>query len=251
MQWEHFLMAINLFDLAYNLSPKQYAEIILSSGDYFPGFYRFTMGTRKYEPGQLTVSGLIKYYFNQQTTNQYRSRTEWFQKSFERMNSLDGRLKSRSDYSIYELLNNKYKEWIETGSEYDIVVIETHNKKPFVINETYFFMGALIRFTEDNILLGYDDYRDEYIESIPLTFEESSEIINRIYKDNFSDLFLPSKLIGNIIFKDDVGTLNISDELLNHIFTVDPNSVVIASNRTKSKSLSMRWAKDICLTDYE
>jgi hypothetical protein len=244
-------MAINLFDLAYNLSPKKYAEIILSSGDYFPGFYRFTMGTRKYEPGQMTVSGLIKYYLNQQTTNQYRNRTEWFQKSIERMYSLDQRLKNRSDYSIYDLLNKKYKEWIETGEEYDIVLIETQNKKSLIADETYFFMGALIKFTEDSILLGYDNYRNEYVEKIPLDFKESFSIVNRIYGNNFSDLFLPSKLIGEITFQNEIGILNISDDLFNHILTVDSNSVVIASNRTKSKGLSMRWAKDICLTNYE
>jgi len=244
-------MAINLFDLAHNLSPKQYAEIILSSGDYFPGFYRFTMGTRTYEHDQMTVSGLIKYYLNQQTTNQYRNRGQWFQKSFERMNSLDERLKSRSDYSVYELLSKKYKDWIDCGDSYDVVVIETHNKKPFLMNETYFYMGALIRFTEENILLGYDDYRDESVETIPINFNESSEIIDRIYKENFSDLFLPAKIVGNINFVGEMGELKMSDSLFEHTLMVDSNSVVIASNRTKSSELSMRWAKDICLTEYE
>jgi hypothetical protein len=244
-------MAINLFDLAHNLSPKQYAEIILSSGDYFPGFYRFTMGTRTYEPGQMTVSGLVKYYLNQQTTDQCRNRDQWFQKSFERMNSLDERLKNRSDYSVYELLNEKYKDWIDCGDSYDVAVIETYNKKPFVLDETYFFMGALVKFTEENILLGYDDYRGESVEIIPVNFQESSEIINRIYKNNFSDLFLPAKIIGNIDFKDEQGELKLSEKLFEYLLMVDPNSFVIASNRTKSHKLSMRWAKDICLTEYE
>lgn len=252
MQWELCLMTINLFELAYNLSPEDYAKIILSSGDYFPGFYRFTMPTRRYEPGQMTVGGLIKLYFNQTTTGNLRSRKEWFSQALNRLASLDDRLRSRSDYAVYRLLDKEYKNWVSGAKEYDISVVETSNKKLFEKDQTYFFMGAMIRFTDNEILLGYDDFRNSSVEKIELDFDKSKKIINEIYPFNFPDLFLPSKVIGSINFdENDNGILDLTEEYLEYLLTIDTSSVVIASNRSKSQKLSMRWAKDIILTEYD
>lgn len=245
-------MAIDVFDLAYNLSPEDYAKIIISSGDYFPGFYRFTMPSRTYEPNQLTVGGLIKLYLNQITTGRRRSRTEWFRKAMERLAALDDRLKSRSDYAVYRLLDKQYKHWITEANEYDVAIIETSHKKLLEKDQTYFFMGAMVRFTDREILLGYDDFRDVAVERIPVVFEKAEQIVNEIYPSNFVDLFIPARQIGTITFdeKQD-GVLDVCESYLQYLFTVDANSAVIASNRTKSQKLSMRWAKDIILTEYD
>ncbi len=244
-------MAINLFDLAYNLSPEDYAKIILSSGDYFPGFYRFTTPSRTYEPGQMTVGGLIKLYLNQLSTGLLRSRDEWFKQAITRLNSLDTRLRSRSDYAVYDLLDKEYRNWVTAANEYDIALVEITNKKEFEKDQTYFFMGAMIRFTDTEILLGYDDFRNTAVERIEIDFQKAKQIVDKIYPSNFSDLFIPARLIGSIDFdENDDGFLDIRDTYLEYLFTVDPKSVVIASNRTKSQHLSMRWAKDIILTEF-
>ena len=252
MQWEHFRMAINLLDLAYNLSSEEYAKIILSSGDYFPGFYRFTMGTRTYEAGQMTVRGLIKCYLEFQVTGHTRHRDEWFETAIKRLNSLDTRLQSRSDYAVYDLLNARYRDWVENGMEYDIAVIEINNKKELTLDQTYFFMGSMIRFTNDSILLGYDDHRQTAIETININFEKSKQIVDAIYPTDFAQLFLPSRVVGNITFDNDgEGSLFMKDTNLEYLCACDSNSVIVASNRSASQNLSMRWAKDICLTEYE
>lgn len=237
-------MATNLIDLAYNLTPEQYIKIILSSGDYFPGFYRFTMGTRKIEFGQLTINGFIKSYFGQK-----RTRSDWMKFMSERLNHLDERLKGRSDYAVYELLDKKYKEWVNNSSEYDIVLVETKNKKQLEKDTTYFFMGALIRFTDDFVLLGYDDLRHSSAEIINVKYELVEEIINEMYPDNFSDLFLPAEIVGTLMFDGDVGELITNDIVVEKLLMVNEESVLFASNRNVSKKLSMRWAKDICLSD--
>lgn len=245
-------MALNLFDLVYKITPEEYLKIILSSGDYFPGFYRFTMGNRTYEYKQMTVKGLVKYYLDQLLNKKLRSRNDWFNKALEKLDNLDQRLRSRSDYAVYQLLDREYRNWISAGKEYDIAIIETQNKSSFNKDKTYFFMGAMIRFTDNEIFLGYDDYRNVAVEKISVDFDKAQSIINEIYPNNFTDLFIPATVIGSIIFdNDDDGILNIKEDHLNYLFTLDSSSVVIASNRSKSQKLSMRWAKDIILTEYD
>jgi hypothetical protein len=230
----------NLIDLAY-IDDLEYAKMILSSGDYFPGFYRFTMGTRKHDIGQMTISGLIKAYFNQPLT--YKDLMSY---PCKRLEELDDRLKGRSDLAVYELLDEKYKSWMLHANEYDLVLLEKHNLKDLEVDTTYFFMGALIRFTEDSILLGYDDYRKTTIETIDVPFTFVKDYISKIYS-NFSDLFIPAEVIGTIII-DDLVTIDID---VKKLLTTDNSNVVFGSNRDASKNLSMRWAKDICFSEIE
>jgi len=230
----------NLIDLAY-IDDLEYAKIILSSGDYFPGFYRFTMGTRKYDQGQMTISGLLKAYFNQPLTY-----GELMNYPCKRLEELDDRLKGRSDLAVYELLDEKYKSWMLHANEYDLVLLEKHNLKDLEVDTTYFFMGALIRFTKDSILLGYDDYRKTTIETINAPFTFVKDYVSKIYS-NFSDLFIPAEVIGTIII-DELVTIDID---IKKLLTTDNSNVVFGSNRDASKNLSMRWAKDICFSEIE
>lgn len=228
----------NLIDLAY-IDDLEYAKIILSSGDYFPGFYRFTMGTRKPDIGQMTVSGLLKAYFNQPLTY-----GELMNYPCKRLDELNDRLKDRSDLAVYELLNEKYRSWTLHANQYDLILLEKHNLKPLQIDTTYFFMGALIRFTQDSIFLGYDDYRKTTIETIDVPFDFVSEYVTSIY-DKFEDLFIPAEVIGSINI-DELVTIDLNVEKL---LLTDNNNVVFGSNRDAAKNLSMRWAKDICFSE--
>lgn len=243
-------MAINLIDLAHNLTPEEYAKIILSSGDYFPGFYRFTMGTRKYESGQINVKSFIKTYFDQEVNNKKYLKEEWFNFMIERLNNLDDRIKEHSDIFVYETLKSKYKEWVLCSNNYDICLIETNNKINLHKNKTYFFMGTLIRFSSDEILLGYNDFTNEFVEKIPLKYEIVENFLNKIYKSNFSDLFIPAKVIGSLIFSNNIGTLITNDDIINNLYSVDDRSAIIASNNDLTKNMSMRWAKDIILSNF-
>lgn len=228
----------NLIDLAY-INEFGYAKIILASGDYFPGFYRFTMGTRKPDIGQMTISGLLKAYFNQPLT--YGQLMNY---PCKRLDELNERLKDRSDLAVYELLNEKYRSWTLHADQYDVLLLEKNNLKPLQIDTTYFFMGALIRFTNDSILLGYDDYRKTSIETINVPFDFVNEYVTSIY-DKFEDLFIPAEVIGTITI-DELVTIDLNIEKL---LLTDNNNVVFGSNRGAAKELSMRWAKDICFSE--
>lgn len=246
-------MPLNLLHLAHNITDSEYAKMILSSGDFFPGFYRFTMGDRNQEDGQLTIKGLTSRYFEQISLNKTYSRNEWTAFTQRRLAAQDLRNEAHSDYAIFELLDQKYKEWMTAPSEYDIAVIDIDcGVNELALDQTYFFMGSLIRLTEDKLLVGYDYLRDKSIQEIPVDTNEILRYTKRIYGKNHKEFFLPADLIANLKFDDtDKGYITMSDESLSRAVISDSNNIVIASNRDVSKHIPIRWAKDILLTDIE
>jgi len=126
----------------------------------------------------------------------------------------------------------------------DLILLEKNILKDLQVDTTYFFMGALIHFTKDSILLGYDDYRKSTVETINVPFTFVKEYISSIY-ENFSDLFIPAEVIGTIMINELVSI----DLNLEKLLITDNSNIVFGSNRDVSKDLSMRWAKDICFSE--
>lgn len=240
-------MSIDLAYLATDVTDNEFAHIVLSSGDFFPGFYRFTLGDRNYERGQLSPKGLVSATLS----NIQYTRSQWMYITKQRLRSMDERSMERSDYAIHEMLHDKYVEWMVSAKQYDIALIEIDNGPSTIFPETtYFFMGALIRFTRDSFHIGYDMLRDKTTLTIPLQFTEAQEYVSELYQDRVCDLFLPADIVAALSFDDnDNGSLSATTETLNRLLMCDANSVVIASNRERSKHLPIRWAKDIILTE--
>ena len=138
-------MSLNLLHLAHNLTEEEYAKMVLSSGDYFPGFYRFTMGDRNHEDGQLTIKGLTSRYFEQISLDKTYSRSEWTAFTNKRLSAQDLRNEAHSDYAIFELLDEKYKEWMTAAVKYDIAVIDIDcGVDELKLNETYLGFTAIV-----------------------------------------------------------------------------------------------------------
>ena len=246
-------MSLNLLHLANQISEEEYAKTILSSGDYFPGFYRFTMGDRNFENGQLSINGLTSRYFEQISLDKKYSRKQWTAFTHNRLIPQDQRSKERTDFSVYELLEEKYKEWQLTPKEYDIAVIDIDlGADLLVVDQTYFFMGSLIRLTEGKLLIGYDCLRNTSVQEISVDTNEIIRYTKQIYKDNHKKFFLPADLVASLSFdNDDQGTIEMTDISLSRAVISDSNNIVIASNRDASKHIPIRWAKDILLSDIE
>ena len=246
-------MSLNLKYLATQITNEEYAKVVLSSGDYFPGFYRFTMGDRNHEDGQLTIKGLTSRYFEQISLDKTYSRSEWTEFTHKRLGAQDLRNEEHSDYAIYEILDEKYKEWMLTPNEYDIAVIDIDcGVNKLNIDQTYFFMGSLIRLTEGKLLIGYDDLRKTSVQEIPVDTDEIINYTIQIYGENHKEFFLPADVVASLKFdSNDQGHITMTDESLSRAVTSDSNNVVIASNRDVSKHIPIRWAKDILLTDIE
>jgi len=250
MLWEHYPMAIDLLYLANNITDQEFAKLVVSSGDYFPGFYRFTMGDRNHERKQLSLKGLLACYFDQEVNSKKYTREQWTTYTKERHQFLDARNSSRSDSSVYEMLDQGYLKWMTGAREYDIALIEIDSGvNRIALDETYFFMGSLIRFQKDSLSLGFDLLRNESVLTIDTDTSELIEYTERMYQSHLKDFFLPADCVASLEMVDDTGTLSMSDKTVARAMTSDSNTVVIASNRDVSKQVPIRWAKDIILTE--
>lgn len=232
---------MNLIEHAH-ISDEEFVKTILSSGDFFPGFYRFTMGDRNEEEGQLTIPGLVAAFFDQK-------KHDWTAFTNKRLECADTRNRERSDDAVYELIKEKYTDWMLNAGKYDVAVIEIDNGdnkiNPY---RTYFFMGSLIRFTETHLQVGYDALREKSLLSIPYDYSIVRDYTHKIYGMHLADFFLPADLVATIDTK--TGKVKMSDDTIARVMTAHSNSILIASNRDRSKDLPIRWAKDILLTDY-
>jgi hypothetical protein len=250
MLWEHYPMAIDLLYLANNITNQEFAKLVVSSGDYFPGFYRFTMGDRNHERKQLSLKGLLACYFDQEVNSKKYTREQWTTYTKERHQFLDARNSSRSDSSVYEMLDQGYLKWMTGAREYDIALIEIDSGvNRIALDETYFFMGSLIRFQKDSLSLGFDLLRNESVLTIKTDTSELIEYTERMYQSHLKDFFLPADCVASLEMVDGTGTLSMSDKTVARAMTSDSNTVVIASNRDVSKQVPIRWAKDIILTE--
>ena len=243
-------MAIDLLYLANNITDQEFAKLIVSSGDYFPGFYRFTMGDRNHERKQLSLKGLIACYFDQEVNSKKYTREQWTTYTKERHHVLDARNSSRSDSWVYEMLDQGYLKWMTEAREYDIALIEIDSGVDRIaLDETYFFMGSLIRFEKDSLSLGFDLLRNESVLTIETDTSELIEYTEKMYQSHLKDFFLPADCVASLKMNDNLGTLSMSDKTVARAMTSDSNTVVIASNRNVSKQIPIRWAKDIILTE--
>jgi len=243
-------MAIDLLYLANNITDQEFAKLVVSSGDYFPGFYRFTMGDRNHERKQLSLKGLLACYFDQEVNSKKYTREQWTTYTKERHQFLDARNSSRSDSSVYEMLDQGYLKWMTGAREYDIALIEIDSGVDRIaLDKTYFFMGSLIRFEKDSLSLGFDLLRNESVLTIDTDTSELIEYTERMYQSHLKDFFLPADCVASLEMVDDTGTLSMSDKTVARSMTSDSNTVVIASNRDVSKQVPIRWAKDIILTE--
>ncbi len=237
---------MDLIKHAY-LSSDEFVKWVLSAGDFFPGFYRFTMGDRNEEKGQLTIPGLLDAYFS----GAEYTREEWTRFCKARHKALDPRNLARSDSAVYELIDQGYLEWMTEATTYDILVMEIDNGATELERDvTYFFMGSLLRFADTELLVGYDDLRGTATITLPIDFDEIKEYVERIHGNHLSDFFLPASVVASLTFDGTGrGKLHMNDESVAHVATAHSNSLLIASNHDVSCSLPIRWAKDILLSE--
>lgn len=243
-------MAVDLFHLAHKITDEEFAKVIISSGDFFPGFYRFNIGNRKEEDGQLTVKGLTSAFLEQVTNNKNFSRTDWTSYTKKRHEVLNSRNLSRSDSVVYDLLDKSYFSWMIEAKEYDIALIEIDSEvKEIIQNRTYFFMGSLIRFTDKELQIGFDFLRNQTLIKVPIVVDDLIEYTHKIYGNNLRKLFLPADIVASLKFEDETGILSMTDSSFLRTVMSAENSILISSNRDVSSNIPIRWAKEIILTE--
>lgn len=226
---------------------EEFVEYLLSSGDWFPGTYKFTMGERNTEKDQLSIAGLIAAYFS----GKRYSRSEWMRHTLRRHTTVESNPHKLTDEAVYDVVDESYVNWMTKARTYDIAVFEIDSgHEDIEKNVTYFFMGSMIRFTDTSVLIGYDLLRSDWLREISIDFREVQRLVDVMYSDSVKDFFLPCDIVASLTFdEEDVGDLWITDETLTRVSIAHDNSVIYASNRDVSRYLPIRWAKDIILTE--
>jgi hypothetical protein len=242
-------MAIDLSNLA-QCSDTDFLKILFSSGDFFPGFYRFSLGTRVVEKHQLTPNSLVTNYIQQEATSTFRTRHEWLKLAQTKIESLDYRNASRNNDEIYQVIDDAYKKWMLTAKIYDIAILDPETKiSELELNTTYFFMGSLVRFTETSVKIGFDSLRDQWLYETRVDVNKLIEQIANIYKDDLPILFFPADIVAALSFDDsDLGSIHMTDDTIMRLAFSSGSGILVASNRDTSADLPIRWAKDILLS---
>jgi hypothetical protein len=229
-------MKINLKDLAY-IDDRSFLYIILSSADRFPGLYRFTSSWKEdlEESDFLKVLTFFEACFK--TDLNYRwSKSDWLKahgRFYEMGFGSKGRNSFRQDVTIGESLRKKSVDWIKNTNSLSLAAIETY--APVVELQagfTYYVMGSLIRFTENETLVSYNDFDKSCYRSLKVSFDEVNVFVkNAFSKTSLSELFFRAEIIGRLNFGEDGKTelefnRNNQNELLS-MFT--PGSPVFGS----------------------
>ncbi len=245
--------AVKLKDL-YNLDDHEMMKMILSSGDYFPGFYRYTLGTQKVGDESLGLSTLIWLYFEEKLKSKRHHKEYWLDLQHEvhdRDVASDSARNTRNFPEVRSLFAEKMMDWYFKSEGYDIAFLDVETKvKSIKMNKTYYFMGSLIHFTKDCFYVGYSDLTGESSMTLDVAFSD----VELYLKDSFNqkqigDLFLESEIIATLTFRNSEGHLEMNEKDIDRLFLKDPDTKVFASP-IESRYLPMRYAKSIRLTNF-
>lgn len=238
----------------YSLSAEQKMQMIFSSGDYFPGFYRYTLGTQRVGEESLGLNTLIWLFLEQKMTGNTHSKEDWLDLQHEihdRDVASDTARNARNFPEVREMFAQKMMDWYFNASGFDIAYLDIETKVvEFEKNKTYYFMGSLIRQTETDLLISYNNLTAQSAMSIPVSFKETHAYITREFSsDQLRDLFLESEIIATLRFQNDEGQLEMNEKEIDALMLRHSETKVFGSP-IESRYLPMRYAKSIRLTNF-
>lgn len=246
---------VKLRDLCF-LEDTDMMKIVLSSGDYFPGFYRFTMGTQFIGEESLNLGTLIWLYLYQESTHHYFHREDWLELQHEIHDReiASERARNAGNFPhVREMFTERMMNWYTEASGFDLIYLDTTKKiDKFEIEKTYYFMGSLVRFENDHFMIGYNDITKQ--NTIDLKVGESNffKYLNEVYSnEQISDLFIEAEIVAELLFNDcsQLGKINLDDSKIDSYLLKSIEGKLLAAP-INSRDLPMRFAKTIRLTNF-
>jgi hypothetical protein len=239
----------------YELSEEEMMQMIFSSGDYFPGFYRYTLGTQKVGDESLGLSTLIWLFFEQNMTNKKHHKEFWLDLQHEihdRDVASESARNARNFPEVRNIFSDKMMDWYFKAEGYDIAYIDTELKvQEFQKNKTYYFMGSLINYSSGKLNVGFNSMTKEAALSIEITYEKIQEYLTDTFTvKQIEDLFLESEIVATLKFtKEHLGVLEMNEESIDKLLLRSPDIKVFGSP-IESRPLPMRYAKCIRFTNF-
>ncbi len=230
-------------------------KMIFSSGDYFPGFYRFTLGTQVIGDESLSLNTLIWVYFDQKFNKKTHHKEDWIElqhEIYEREVASDQARNAGNYPRARELFSKKMLNWYENAQGFDIIYLDTETLvQEFSENQSYYFMGSIVHYKNDQLHISYNSLTDKSAFSIDISFPSVVEYLNSTYSaQDFNTLFLYSDTVATLDFtNEESGELVMKEDLLDSYLLLNSETKVFAAP-FKSRSLPMRYAKPIRLTNF-
>ena len=249
------LSNVKINDL-YELDDTEMMKMIFSSGDYFPGFYRYTLGTQTIGDESLGLNTLIWLYFEQKMTGRMHSKEEWLDLQHE-VHDRDVASESARNFhnfpEVRKMFADKMMDWYFKAEGFDILYLDTETRvKTFEMNTAYYFMGSIIKFQKNKLHISYNCMTDESSLALDLKFETIQKYLSETFtKKQIGDLFLEASTIATLHFDDgDEGVLTMKEELIDSYLVKNSEMKVFAAP-FESRKLPMRYAKCIRLTNFK
>jgi hypothetical protein len=245
---------VDLRDL-YNLSNEEMMQMIFSSGDYFPGFYRYTLGTQKVGEESLGLSTMIWLFFEQNMTKKRHHKEFWLDLQHEihdRDVASDSARNARNFPEVRKIFSDKMMDWYFKAEGFDIAYIDTELKvQSFQEDTTYYFMGSLINYSDGKLNIGYNSMTKESALSIDIPFNTIQAYLTDTFTEKqIEDLFLESDIVATLKFtKEHEGVLEMDEDIIEKLLLKSPDTKVFGSP-IESRSMPMRYAKCIRFTNF-
>ena len=240
---------IDPIDIA-TMSDENMMKVLFSSADYFPGLYRYTLGTLPFPYDNLTVRGLFAAFVKQQQGKNW-TRNEWFGEQIKTHSNTmeDGRNYERVDKNLAVNLSQRAFNRFMLPSSFALAALAIgRTVNTLECNKTYMMMGSHIHFTAGAIYVGYDDLTCEYTFKLDVDFTTATKYINSIMSaSDISALFQYSSIVAHLNFNGDVGMISSRENIL--INQEHFNDPVFATPITYDNPLSIKYAKLLGLSD--
>lgn len=241
------ITSVKFTDVAY-MSDEEFFQVLMSSADYFPGLYRYTLGTLPFPYDNLNFQGLFAAFMQQQHFGKQWAHQEWFarQDNIHRMTMEDGRSRNQSredDALANELTQCAYQRY-KAPTLYALAALDLEMPvQEIVPGITYMMMGSHVRFEEEVVHVGYDDATGVSVIELKVPFNVAKDYIETIMSiEDISNLFQYSRVVAHLMFEDGpLGTILTSLETMAdwHQF----NSPVFATPLGYFPPIPIRYAK--------
>ncbi|MEE2671823.1 MAG: hypothetical protein VYA54_08935 [Bdellovibrionota bacterium] len=231
-------------------------KVIFSSGDYFPGFYRYTLGTQRVGDESLGLNTLIWMYFEQKMTGKKHHKEYWLDLQHEihdRDVASETARNARNFPSVRNKFSEKMMDWYFKGNGFDIAYQDIYSKvECFERDTTYYFMGSLIRYHNEKLHIGYNQFQSSSALELDVGFDKVQEYLNEIFSPKqLGDLFLYADIVAQLKFgADDLGELVFNEDTLDALLLKNSDIKVFGAP-FHSQNLPMRFAKCIRFTNFK
>lgn len=231
-------------------------RVLFSSGDYFPGFYRYTLGTQRVGDESLSLNTLIWMYFEQKMTGKKHHKELWLDLQHEihdRDVASETARNARNFPSVRKSFSEKMMNWYFEGDGFDIAYQDIYTRvNAFESDTTYYFMGSLIRYENGRLHVGYNQFQKESALELRVRFDQVDKYLNEIFTpQQIGDLFLRAEIVAQLKFdSNDVGELSFVEESLDSLLLKNSETKVFGAP-FHSQDLPMRFAKSIRFTNFK